>query len=160
VDQAHDLRKTHGERACETMLETVERTLANGLRPGEEVGRWGDYEFLVLSHESSAPALGAHAQMLGRLARTADFRWWGDRVSLTVSMGAAEGEPEDTLAELLERAQAAVADSIHAGGNHVTLASSRQPRPLDHPIKPKALAVGLDVAGNSDASRRHPCSQS
>src|SRR3954467_9574697 len=51
VDQAHELRKTHGARACETMLEAVERTLANGLRPGEEIGRWGDDEFLVLSHD-------------------------------------------------------------------------------------------------------------
>ena len=51
VDQAQDLRKTHGNRACETMLERVERTIANGLRPVEEIGRWGDDEFLVLSHE-------------------------------------------------------------------------------------------------------------
>ena len=26
--------------------------------------------------------LAAHAQMLAGLARTADFRWWGDRLSL------------------------------------------------------------------------------
>ena len=54
-----ELRKTHGARACETMLEAVERTLANGLRPGEEVGRWGDDEFLVLSHERSTEVLAA-----------------------------------------------------------------------------------------------------
>jgi len=126
VDQARELRKTHGAGACETMLEAVERTLANGLRPGEDVGRWGDDEFLVLSHESLTDALQAHAQMLAGLARTADFRWWGDRVSLTVSLGAAVGEHEDTLAELLARAQAAMLDSVHAGGNHMTLATRRQ----------------------------------
>ena len=89
VDQAGELRKTHGARACETMLESVERTLANGLRPGEEIGRWGDDEFLILSHERSPEVLASHAQVLAGLARTADFRWWGDRVSLTVSVGAA-----------------------------------------------------------------------
>ena len=41
VDQAHELRKTHGARACEAMLEKVERTLANGLRPAEETGAVG-----------------------------------------------------------------------------------------------------------------------
>lgn len=127
VDQAADLRKTHGDRACETMLERVERTLANGLRPGEEVGRWGDNEFLVLAHESSPEALAAHAQMLAGLARTADFRWWGDRVSLTVSVGAEVGERGETLTELLERARAAMEESGHAGGNRVKLASRRQP---------------------------------
>lgn len=127
VDQARELRKTHGARACETMLEAVERTLANGLRPGDEVGRWGDDEFLVLSHESSTEALQSHAQTLAGLARTADFRWWGDRKSLTVSVGVAVGEREDTLAELLERAQEAMLNSTHAGGNAMTLATRRQP---------------------------------
>jgi diguanylate cyclase (GGDEF)-like protein/PAS domain S-box-containing protein len=127
VDQARELRKTHGARACETMLEAVERTIANGLRPGEEVGRWGDDEFLVLAHECSPEGLEGHAQTLAGLARTADFRWWGDRVSLTVSVGAAVAEPSETLAQLLERAQAAAVDSAHAGGNHMTLAPRRQP---------------------------------
>lgn len=126
VDQGHELRRTHGARACETMLETVERTLANALHPGEEVGRWGDAEFLVLSHETSHEALHAHAQTLAGVARTADFRWWGDRVSLTVSLGAAAAAREETLADLLERARAAMRDSARAGGNHVTVAARRQ----------------------------------
>ncbi len=126
VDQAPELRKTHGARACETMLENVERTLANGLRPGEEVGRWGDDEFLVLSHERTAEVLGAHAQVLAGLARTADFRWWGDRVSLTVSVGAAAASRDETPAQLLERAQDAMHASMRAGGNHVTVAPGRQ----------------------------------
>ncbi len=125
VDQAHELRKTHGSRACEGMLEKVERTLANGLRPAEEIGRWGDDEFLVLSHERTAATLAAHAQVLAGLARTADFRWWGDRVSLTVSIGAAQAEPTEKLAQLLERAQGAMLASVHAGGNHITQAPGR-----------------------------------
>jgi len=127
VDQAGQLRKTHGARACETMLEIVERTLANALRPGEEIGRWGDDEFLVLTHESSPEFLRSRAQVLGGLASTADFRWWGDRVSVTVSAGAAVCEAGETIPELLERARAAMEDSARAGGNHVTLAAPRQP---------------------------------
>lgn len=127
VDQAGDLRKTHGERAREIMLESVERTLANGLRPGEEVGRWGDNEFLVLSHERSPETLAAHARILTGLARTADFRWWGDRVSLSVSVGAAACQPDEALAQMLERAHEALLDSMHEGGNHVSLAPRRQP---------------------------------
>src|ERR1700738_926156 len=47
VDQANELRRTHGARACESMLENVERTLANSLLGGEEVGRWSDDDFLI-----------------------------------------------------------------------------------------------------------------
>jgi diguanylate cyclase (GGDEF)-like protein len=127
VDQARDLRKTHGARACETMLETVERALANGLGPGEEVGRWGDDEFLVVSHAASAEVLARHAEKLAGMARTADFRWWGDRVSVTVSVGAATAEADETLAQLLERAQSAMQASAASGGNHVTPGAGRQP---------------------------------
>jgi diguanylate cyclase (GGDEF)-like protein/PAS domain S-box-containing protein len=126
VDQAQGLRKTHGNRACEAMLEKVERALAQGLRPAEELGRWGEDEFLIITHERTPEMLAAHAQALTGQARTADFRWWGDRVSLTVSIGAAQADAAETLIQLLERAQAAMVSSIHAGGNHVTPAPGGQ----------------------------------
>ncbi len=127
VDQAHELRKTHGAGACETMLEKVDRALAQGLRPAEELGRWGDDEFLVISHECAPEMLAARAQALAGLARTADFRWWGDRVSVTVSIGAAQAEQAEVLAQLLQRAQEAMISSMHEGGNHITLAPGGQP---------------------------------
>ena len=125
VDQARGLRRTHGARACEAMLEKVERMLVSGLKPAEEIGQWGDDEFLVLSHERSAAMLAAHAQTLAGLARTTEFRWWGDRASLTVSIGAAQAERGEPLVGLLERAQAAMLASVHAGGNHFTAAQER-----------------------------------
>ena len=60
------------------------------------MGRWGDDEFLIVAHERSAEMLASHAQTLAGLARTADFRWWGDRVSLTVSIGAAQAGGDGT----------------------------------------------------------------
>jgi len=120
VDQAPDLRRSHGTRACEAMLEMMERTLARGLKPAEEIGRWGDNEFLVLSHERNTAMLAAHAQTLAGVARTTDFRWWGDRVSLTVSIGAAQADAREGLCAFLERAQAGMLASLRAGGNQVT----------------------------------------
>lgn len=126
VDQAHDLRKTHGAKACESMLEKVEHALTRGLRPAELMGRWGEDEFLVVSHERTAEMLADHARMLAGLARTADFRWWGDRVSLTVSIGVAQAELTGSLVNLLERAKAAMFSSFHAGGNQITSAPGGQ----------------------------------
>jgi PAS domain S-box-containing protein/diguanylate cyclase (GGDEF)-like protein len=122
VDQSKELRGTHGAGACEAMLEKVRRVLSAGLMAAEEIGCWGDDEFLVLSHVRSESMLAAHAQMLGGLARTTDFRWWGDRISISVSIGAAQAEKGETLARLLERAQSAMQESVHAGGNQNTCA--------------------------------------
>jgi diguanylate cyclase (GGDEF)-like protein/PAS domain S-box-containing protein len=122
VDQAHELRKTHGAAACETMLAKVQHVIAQGLRPAEEMGRWGTDEFLVIAHERSADLLSAHARRLAGLARTTDFLWWGDRVQLTVSIGACQARlsETDTLAALLKQAQRALQTSMHAGGNTIT----------------------------------------
>ncbi len=126
VDQAPELRKSHGAGACHAMLEKVRHALAVGLRPAEELGRWGDDEFLVIAHERTPEMLDAHARVLAGLARTADFRWWGDRISLTVSIGAAQAaHGGETLAQLLECAREAMQSSIRSGGNCVTSAPGR-----------------------------------
>jgi diguanylate cyclase (GGDEF)-like protein len=126
VDQAQELRKTHGASACHAMLDKVRHALVHGLRPAEEMSRWGDDEFLIVAHERSAEMLASHARTLAGLARTADFRWWGDRVSLTVSIGAAQASSDgaETLARLLERAREAMETNSRTGGNRATVAAS------------------------------------
>ena len=122
IDQAEELRKTHGVAACNAMLEKIRHAVAQGLRPTEEMGRWGDDEFLIVAHERNEGVLAAHAQMLAGMARTADFRWWGDRISLTVSIGAAQAcnDSTETLARLLLRAREAMETSSREGGNRAT----------------------------------------
>lgn len=120
VDQAAEMRKSHGSRASEEMIDKMERTLLSGLRPGEQLGRWGDDEFLLLSHERSGPVLTNHGQMLVGLARTTDFRWWGDRPTLTISVGSAFVAEGVTLEQLLKAAQSAMRTSHETGGNKVT----------------------------------------
>jgi diguanylate cyclase (GGDEF)-like protein len=120
VDQAESLRKTHGRDACEAMLRTMEQTLLRRMKPAEVLGRWGNNEYLVLAHERTPELLVERAQRLTGLARTADFRWWGDRVGLTVSIGASYAAEGDTLQSLLQRARQAMQASEYAGGNHVT----------------------------------------
>jgi diguanylate cyclase (GGDEF)-like protein/PAS domain S-box-containing protein len=125
VDQAAELRKTHGVAPCNAMLDKVRHAVAQGLRPAEEMGRWGDDEFLIVTHERTAEMLASHAQTLVGLARTADFRWWGDRISITVSIGAAQGATgsDESLSQLLRRACQAMQAGSLAGGNRAALAA-------------------------------------
>jgi len=126
IDQAAMLRKTHGRDASEAMLAIVERTLLHALRPAEILGRWGSNEFLVLCHERTPEMLMLHGRHVGGFARTADFRWWGDRVSLTLSIGAAQPQPGEKLGGLLKRAQRAMQSGQSAGGNEVVLDAGRE----------------------------------
>jgi PAS domain S-box-containing protein/diguanylate cyclase (GGDEF)-like protein len=133
VDQAHELHKTHGAAACHAMLDKVRHALAQGMRPADEIGKWGTDEFLIVSHERTAEMLTMHGQALAGLARTADFRWWGDRISITVSIGAAHWScgSNEALAQLLDRARKAMGTSASTGGNRVTAALAVQPAKLN-----------------------------
>ena len=120
IDQAERLRKTHGRDACESMLQSMTSTIRHGLKPTEILGRWGDNEFLVLAHERTPEMLLEHARQLLGLTRTAEFRWWGDRVSLTASIGLAHASPGDTLSAVMQAAQKAMQKSLLTGGNRVS----------------------------------------
>ncbi|HEY9127081.1 MAG TPA: PAS domain-containing protein [Acidobacteriaceae bacterium] len=124
VDQAEMLLKTHGRDASEAMLAIVERNLSHALRPNEILGRWGHHEFLVLCHERSADLLLLHARHLCELAHSADFRWWGDRVPLTVSVGCAQAAREEKLKGMMQRAQQAMERARLKGGDTVNLSET------------------------------------
>lgn len=149
VDQAHELHKTHGAAACHAMLAKVRHALAKGMRPADEIGRWGADEFLIVSHERTAEMLTGHGQTLAGLARTADFCWWGDRISITVSIGAAQHRKgkSETLAHLLERARQAMETSTSMGGNRVT-----EPIPVFEAASENAHGE-LDCSGRNDRGR-------
>jgi PAS domain S-box-containing protein len=123
VDQSHGLRRTHGAAACHAMLEKIQHALASGLRPAEELTRWGEDDFLILAHERTPELLARHACTLSGLARTVDFRWWGDRVPLTVSVGAAQASRGRPLCAVLEDAHEAMERSMREGGNRATCAN-------------------------------------
>jgi diguanylate cyclase (GGDEF)-like protein len=120
VDQAEALRVSHGCDACEAMLRTVEQTLQRQMKPTEIIGRWGNNEFLIVAHERTPENLAEHAQRLAGVARTADFRWWGDRVGLTVSIGISVAAEGLTLQALLNNARHAMQAALYAGGNQAT----------------------------------------
>lgn len=128
VDQAAELNRTHGLAACEALLEKVESGLRSGLRGSETIGRWGADEFLVILHEGAFERLMAHARLLVGLARTVDFRWWGDRISITVSIGVAQARRGgiNQMVEMLARARQGMESSLRAGGNSVTRIAEEQ----------------------------------
>ena len=89
------------------------------IEPGQQVTfEWRGKPVWVLKR--TPEMLDAHAHRVGALARTADFRWWGDRVGLTVSIGASHTIPGETLQALLSDARQAMQSSAYAGGNQVT----------------------------------------
>ncbi|MGC9291674.1 MAG: diguanylate cyclase domain-containing protein [Acidobacteriaceae bacterium] len=124
VDQWRDLRKTHGKEAADSMMHVVEETLLYTLGPTDVLGLWDEDKFLVVARDASVRALELDAELLRGVAASAQFRWWGDRLPLTVSVGGGLALPGDTSQGLMARAHSALEQCLAHGGNSVTVAET------------------------------------
>jgi len=121
VDELEAVRRTAGQRAVEGVMSMVARTLAANLGPNDLVGRWSDDCFVAIVKNCASEILVRFAGLLKRLARAAAIPWWGDRLSVTVSMGGSLVRGGDTPETLFHRAETNLATAAAAGGDRVAV---------------------------------------
>ena len=76
------------------MLATVARIHTEALRRSDVVARYGGEEFVVLVHQPSEKGLEKLAGRLREAIEQHDFLFEGNRVPVTISIGAAIALPE------------------------------------------------------------------
>ena len=114
VDQMNDLRGAYGNNAAEKILRVVAQTLENSLRPTDCLGRWGKDQFLAILTECSAIEFGKIGERLKKMVSCSETDWWGDKLSVTVSLSSTAALPDDSADSLLDRLQASMANSAEA----------------------------------------------
>jgi diguanylate cyclase (GGDEF)-like protein/PAS domain S-box-containing protein len=108
IDNLDHVRHVSGFRAVNELFYATAQTLSAGTRPGDLVGRWREDRFVALVPCPALEGLRNCAERLKRLVSLAAVPWWGDRLSVTVSMGGTMARPADTVESLLERAEEAL----------------------------------------------------
>ncbi len=126
LDQMENLRATHGPNAAEAILNVVARTLRNGLDPVDFLGRWADDQFLALVANCCEPDLLTMAGRLRRLAQSSEIVWWGDQLSVTVSVGGTAWAAAEDLVPLLDRTGRALQQAVAKGGNCAAVLSASE----------------------------------
>jgi len=81
-------------------LYAAAQTLSGGTRPGDLVGRWREDRFARLLMFPAADGVRACAERLQRLVSLDSVPWWGDRLSITASVGGTMVRPGDTVESL------------------------------------------------------------
>jgi diguanylate cyclase (GGDEF)-like protein/PAS domain S-box-containing protein len=116
IDNLDHVRRVSGCRAVNEVLYAAAQTLSGGTRPDDLVGRWREDRFAALVACPAADGLLSCAGRLQRLVPLASVPWWGDRLSVTVSIGGTMVRPGDTVESLLGRAEEALqaATAAHA----------------------------------------------
>ena len=122
VDQWEDWAARHGQLAAKSMLSVVGETLRNTLRPVDLIGRWNDGGFLAVIAYCTADVLESVGALLKKIVACSGIEWWGDRLSVTVSVGGASAESGDGVDSILNRAEQSLEQRRMKGGDDLLAA--------------------------------------
>ena len=111
-----------GQDAATAMLRVMARTLRNTVWPSDFVGRWSEDQFLVILNGCSEEALQAVGERMGKMMAGATIEWWGEEISVAISIGRASARAGDTVESLLERALQSVAGNRPRPGSQAAAA--------------------------------------
>jgi diguanylate cyclase (GGDEF)-like protein/PAS domain S-box-containing protein len=120
-DHLEDVKSRYGAGAIGAVLRIAGQTLHNCLRPTDYLGRWQENEFLAILTECDLAEVPRVGERVKKMIARAKISWWGDSLPVTVSMGAAAVKPEDTVREIMRRAEGALCESISMGGNQLVV---------------------------------------
>jgi diguanylate cyclase (GGDEF)-like protein/PAS domain S-box-containing protein len=105
-------RARYGQEACKSILQVLARALRNTVWPTDFVGHWSESRFLVILSGCTESALQSVCDRIAKMMASATIHWWGEELSVAVSIGITCAAGNDTVDSILQRAQPVVA------GNH------------------------------------------
>ena len=121
IDHFKEINDRNDHIVGDRVIKMVARTLANGIRSFDIVGRWGGDEFVVLVVNVDEEQLHTVSEKLRRLIENSGFTELGETIRVTVSIGgvlAAAGENPEAV---IRRADRLMLASKAAGRNRVTI---------------------------------------
>lgn len=121
IDNFKAVNDTFRHDVGDRVLQFVARTLQANSRPFDLYGRWGGEEFVGLARSVGAADLKQIAQRLRRLVEKSFLMVEGERLHVTISLGATLAHENDTLASLMQRADMLMYRSKREGKNRLTI---------------------------------------
>jgi len=108
LDGFKPVNDRHGHAAGDAVLKKIAAVLVGNVRASDVVARIGGDEFAVLLWNVGGAEAAAKAAALEAAVYTTQIRWNASTFVVGASAGVAQLGPLDTLAEVLERADAAM----------------------------------------------------
>jgi diguanylate cyclase (GGDEF)-like protein len=119
LDHFKAVNDSHGHKTGDMVLKALAGLLIGNLRASDVAGRYGGEEFIVLLPSASQDAAARTAEKIRRLAESTPM----EGISITISVGLAEGAiespPAEELQALIQKADAAMYRAKESGRNRV-----------------------------------------
>jgi diguanylate cyclase (GGDEF)-like protein len=128
LDGAEDLDRGYGHGMVDAAAKMIAATLDRSLGSLDVLTRWDAAEFRAEVSRCSRSELAAAAEKLRLLVRASTLEWWGDRLSVTVSVGGTTAEPGDTIETLEQRVNEVYEGCRAGGGDRAAIAHLRRGR--------------------------------
>ena len=120
IDHFKRVNDSWGHNAGDRVLLGLAKVLLSGLRQADLTARYGGEEFLVVLPDTNAAGALAVAELIRqRVAASQLSLAEGQTLQLTVSIGAATLQGEESIASLIDRADRALYQAKHQGRNRV-----------------------------------------
>ena len=118
IDNFKSVNDTHGHSVGDRVLLEVSKVLKGHVRAYDLVGRWGGEEFLVVCSATAAEAAAMVAENLRAALAAYPIAVTGPK---TASFGVATYRTDDTVADMVRRADEALYRAKQAGRNRVEI---------------------------------------
>jgi diguanylate cyclase (GGDEF)-like protein/PAS domain S-box-containing protein len=123
IDRLDQLRASRGPGILPTILRIVAQSVENCLRPTDLVGCWSQNRFIAILVECKESEVALVGNRARKMIGSAEIEWWGDKFSVTGSVGGAGCRNGDNPEQLVARADASLQESIGKDGDCVTVLS-------------------------------------
>ena len=108
-----------GHLAGDYVLRELADTVSSRIRRDEVFARYGGEEFTIILPETTLAGAQALAESVRIKVEEHEFVFQGERIPTTISMGCAVLAPEDSAAELIQRADERLYEAKRGGRNRV-----------------------------------------
>ncbi len=124
VDHFKPVNDTYGHLAGDRLLKGLAKKFKAGLRGTDFVARYGGEEFAAILPRTTLAAAEQVAGTLREAVEFTNFALDGQTVRITISLGVAEADAQDTPRSLVAKADAGLYAAKNAGRNRVCCAAA------------------------------------
>lgn len=121
IDHFKNVNDQHGHIVGDQILKFIAQSLKEQLKGRDFIARFGGEEFTVILERTSLQAAIKLAEAIRRIIglQRIQLSKLNAHLPITISIGAAEFEPADTMESFIDRADKALYEAKHAGRNCV-----------------------------------------
>lgn len=119
IDHFKSINDRYGHLAGDYVLRELARVVQERTRRDEVFARYGGEEFAIILPETDLDGAARLAEILRQRVETNDFSFQGEKIAVTISMGAAALTENMTGTDLISRADAKLYEAKNGGRNRV-----------------------------------------